>query len=61
MVTRPNNLLHLAINSTHVSHPLKSEGRRVGSHVALEVDVVPRPQVVGVQVAAQPQRYDGGV
>ena len=46
---------------THVSHPLEPEGRRVGAHVALEVDVVPRPEVVRVEVAAQPQGDDGGV
>ena len=43
--------------SAYPVQPDQLVGDGVGPHVALEVDIVARPQVVGVQALAQPQRH----
>ena len=43
--------------SAYPVQPDQLVGDGVGPHVALEVDIVARPQVIGVQALAQPQRH----
>ena len=43
--------------SAYPVQPDQFVGDGVGPHVALEVDIVAGPQVVGVQALAQPQRH----